>query len=201
MFQISLTFACTYTNKNSLNNTLLCASCLPQIHILKPWFPLWLCRVYEEVIKLQWDQDEVKTLRVKWGLVSSGIGVLIKVLGNTLTKAAHSPGAIVTINICMSYLTTGGSSKEHGNKQATATRGKVRRKHHVSCLFPESFSLVSVLAEQFRCHQEDLNQSDRPDNPKTNPITMKPEIVSHVAEQSHSGALAYCSLPLGAPSQ
>ena len=42
-------------------------NCLPQIRILKPWFPLWLYRAYEEVIKVKWDQDEVKALRVRWG--------------------------------------------------------------------------------------------------------------------------------------
>ena len=38
------------------------------------------------------------------------------------------------------------------------------------------------------------------DNPETNPITIKPESTSHVAEQSSWAPSPYCS-PLGAPSQ
>ena len=96
----------------------------------------------------------------------------------------------------MSYLTTGGSSKEHGtNKPPPTRRGKVRRKHHVSYLFPESFSLASVLAEQFRCHQEGpwirvIGQTTQ----KLIPSPWNPRLWA-TWQSSPPGALAYCSLP------
>ena len=96
----------------------------------------------------------------------------------------------------MSYLTTGGSSKEHGtNKPPPTRREKVRRKHHVSYLFPESFSLASVLAEQFRCHQEGpwirvIGQTTQ----KLIPSPWNPRLWA-TWQSSPPGALAYCSLP------
>jgi len=56
---------------------------------------------------------------------------------------------------------------------------------------PES-SLASILAEQGMHHQEGWLAKD---NLKTNSITIKPETVSHVAEQFSWVPLPYCSPP------
>ena len=68
---------------------------------------------------------------------------------------------------------------------------------------PESFVLKSTLAERCACHQE--GHWVRPNmgqarwlargNPETNPITIKLETASNVAEQFSWVSLPYCSLP------
>ena len=63
---------------------------------------------------------------------------------------------------------------------------------------PESSSLASILAEQGMRHQEELlSQNDQLKiiNPEINPITIKPETVSHVAEQFSWVPLPCCSPP------
>ena len=61
---------------------------------------------------------------------------------------------------------------------------------------PESSSLASILAEQGVHHQEDSESEwSAKDNPETNPITMKPKAVSHVAEQFSWVPLPSCSPP------
>ena len=61
---------------------------------------------------------------------------------------------------------------------------------------PESFSLASILAEQGMHHQAGLwVRWLAKDNPETNPITIKPETASHVAEQFSWVPLPSCSPP------
>ena len=61
---------------------------------------------------------------------------------------------------------------------------------------PESFSLASILAEQGMHHQEGLwVRWLAKDNPEINPIIIKPETSSHVAELFSWVPLPYCSLP------
>ena len=56
---------------------------------------------------------------------------------------------------------------------------------------PESL-LASILAEQVLHHQ---SEGLAKDNPETNPITIKLETVSHMAEQFSWVPLPYCSPP------
>ena len=59
----------------------------------------------------------------------------------------------------------------------------------------ESFSLASILVEQGVNHQEGCwVRMIGKDNPETNPSTIKPKSVSHMAEQSSWVLLPYCSL-------
>ena len=66
----------------------------------------------------------------------------------------------------------------------------------MSVHFPESLLLASILAEQCVCHRKD-SELERlaKDHPETNPITIKPETVSHVAELFSWVPLPYCSPP------
>ena len=83
-----------------------------------------------------------------------------------------------------------------------------RRCQPIICLanLPESFALESILAERRTHHQEgpwvrpNMSQTRglARDNPKTNPITIKPETVSHVAEQV-SWVPLLCYFPSGHP--
>ena len=61
---------------------------------------------------------------------------------------------------------------------------------------PESFLLASISAEQCVCHQEGpwVKWLAR-ENLETNPITIKPETSSHMAEQSSWVHLPSCLLP------
>ena len=65
----------------------------------------------------------------------------------------------------------------------------------MSVHFPESLSLASILAEPCVCHQERLWIRLAKDHLETNPITIKPETASHVAEQFSWVPLCYCSPP------
>ena len=65
----------------------------------------------------------------------------------------------------------------------------------MSIHFPESLSLASILAEQCVHHQERLWIRMIGQSPETNPITIKPETASHMAEQFSWVPLPYCSPP------
>ena len=67
----------------------------------------------------------------------------------------------------------------------------------MSVHFPESLSLASILAEPCVCHQERLWIRLAKDHLETNPITIKPDIASHAAEQFSWVPLPYCSPPGG----
>ena len=61
---------------------------------------------------------------------------------------------------------------------------------------PESFSLASILAEKACTTRKDSDSEwSAKDNPETNPITIKPDTASHVAEQFSWVPLPYCSPP------
>ena len=96
------------------------------------------------------------------------------------------------INTCVSYLTTGRPGKECRTNKLPPT-GRIQERSeeeretpvHVSCQPPESFSLAFILAEWCNGHQEGPRvQVIGQRQPKTNPITIKPETTSHMAEQS-----------------
>ena len=100
----------------------------------------------------------------------------------------------------MSYPTTGGPGKERRtNKLPPSGRIQERSKEERSCQnicptnLPESFSLESILVEQWVCHQEEARG-----NLETNSITIKPETASHMVEQFSWVPLPCCS-PLGSP--
>ena len=66
----------------------------------------------------------------------------------------------------------------------------------MSVHFPESLLLASILPEQCVRHQERLwIRMLAKDHPETNPITIKPETASHMAEQFSWVPLPYCSPP------
>ena len=85
-------------------------------------------------------------------------------------------------------------------------RGGRRRQSICPANLPENFALESILAEKCTHHQEGpwVRPNMGParwlarDNPETNPITIKPETASHVAEQFSWVPLPRCS-PLGHP--
>ena len=66
----------------------------------------------------------------------------------------------------------------------------------MSVHFPESLSLESILAERCMHHHQDSElEWLAKGHPETNPITIKPDIASHVAEQFSWVPLPYCSPP------
>ena len=98
----------------------------------------------------------------------------------------------------MSCFTTGGPGKEHGTNKPTTnwkSSGKVKRRHHMSDHLPESFSLASILAEQGVHHQEGFWVRMIGYRPEINPITIKPQTTSHMAEQFSWVPWPYCSPP------
>ena len=111
------------------------------------------------------------------------------------------PGKMVTTY--MSYFTTGVPGEELGTNKLPRTgriqdRSKGERRLQSICSnnLPESSSLQSILAKWYVHHQErTLSQNDWLQNPETNPITIKPETLSHVAEQFSWVPLPSCSLP------
>ena len=61
---------------------------------------------------------------------------------------------------------------------------------------PESFLLASILAEQgWTTRKDPESEWLAKDNPETNPITIKPETASHMAEQFSWVLLPYFSPP------
>ena len=70
----------------------------------------------------------------------------------------------------------------------------MERRHRASIHFPESLSLASILAECTTRKDSELEGLAK-DHPETNPITIKPEIGSHVTEQSSWVPLPSCSPP------
>ena len=107
------------------------------------------------------------------------------------------PGTIVTI--CMSCLMTGGPGKEQGtNKPPPTGRVKERTKGDTTC--PTTSQNPSLLHASWlnkACTTRKDSESEwlAKDNPETNPITIKPETGSHVAEQFSWVPLPYCSPP------
>ena len=99
----------------------------------------------------------------------------------------------------MSCFTTGGPGKEHRTNKAPPT-GRVRERSKGDTTGPTTSQNPS------RWHPSWLNKACTPrkdsesgwlakDNPETNPITIKPETASHMAEQFSWVPLPYCSPP------
>ena len=100
---------------------------------------------------------------------------------------------------------TGGPGKKHGTKKPPPTR-RVRERSKgdgtVSDHLPEAFSLASILAEW--CHLGTTRKDSESewlakDNPETNPTTIKPKTVSHVAELFSWFPLPCCPFPIKSP--
>ena len=107
------------------------------------------------------------------------------------------------ITACLSCRTTGGPDKER-SAAARKLTGRIRQgpKGRPTSL-PESSSPECILAEGCTHHQEgpwvrpNMGQARwlARDSPETNPITTKPEAVSHVAEHVSWGPSPCCSPP------
>ena len=91
----------------------------------------------------------------------------------------------------MSCFVTGDPDKEYGTNNPPPTRRVWER----SVYFPESLSLASILAERCVHHQERLWIRMIGQSPETNPITIKPNTASHMAELFSWVLLPYCSPP------
>ena len=107
------------------------------------------------------------------------------------------PGTIVPV--CMCCFRTGGPGKEHGTNKLPPT-GRVRERAKGDTTCPTTSQNPSL------CHPSWLNkvcttrkdsESEwlSEDNPETNPITIKPKTVSHVAEQFSWVPWPSCSPP------
>ena len=95
------------------------------------------------------------------------------------------PGTRATI--CMSYFMPGGPGKEHGtNKPPPSRRVQERSKGDTTCLTTSLNPLwhPSWLSDACTSRKDSESGWLTKDNPETNPITMKPEAESHMAEQS-----------------
>ena len=124
------------------------------------------------------------------------------VRGNT--DRSRPPWLGKTVATCMSYLTTGDPGKEQGTNKLPPT-GRIRegskgeRRHRSVCPtnLPESFSLWNPSWLSDACATRKGSESERlaRDNPETNPIPIKPNISSHVAEQFSCVPLPSCSSP------
>ena len=109
------------------------------------------------------------------------------------------PATIVTI--CMHCFMTGGPDKEHGtNKLPPTGRIQERSKGDTRCPTtsqnPSHWS-PSWLSKVWTTKKDSESEWLAKDNPETNPITIKPETVSHLAEQFSWVPLPYCSPPGG----
>ena len=120
------------------------------------------------------------------------------VRGSTLTETRPSwPGTIVTI--CVSYFTTGGPRKEHRTNKPPLT-GRVQEKSKGDSMCPTTSHNPSPwhpswLRNPCTTRKDSESEWLVKDNPATNPITIRPKTVSHVAEQSFRVPLTYCSPP------
>ena len=94
---------------------------------------------------------------------------------------------------------TGGPGKEHGtNKPPPTGRVRERSKGDTTCLtISQNPSLwhPSWLNKACTTRKDSESEWLAKDNPETNPITIKPETASHVAEQFSWVPLPYCSPP------
>ena len=123
----------------------------------------------------------------------------VLLLGEPLTETAH-PGQVT---ICMSSFMTGGPGKEHGTKKPPPTRRiRERSKGNTSLyVLPTSQNPrwnPSWLSDAHATRKDPESEWLARDNRETNPITIKPETASHVAEQFSWVPLPSCS-PAGCP--
>ena len=103
------------------------------------------------------------------------------------------------VTIYMSCFTTGGPGKEHRtNKPPPTKRVQERSKGDTTCpTTSQNPSLwhPSWLNKACTTRKDSESEWLAKDNPETNPITIKPETVSHVAELFFWVPLPYCSPP------
>ena len=101
--------------------------------------------------------------------------------------------------MCMSCFTTGGLGKEHRtNKLPPTRRVREKSKGETTCLTTsQNPSLWHPSWLNKACTTRKDSESERlaKDNPETNPIAIKPETGSHMAELCSWVPLPYCSLP------
>ena len=99
----------------------------------------------------------------------------------------------------MSYCTTGGTGKEfRTNKLPPTRRVQEKSKGDTTCLTTSpkpSRWHSSWLSKACTTRKDSESEWLAKDNPETNPITIKPETMSHAAEQFPWVPLTYCSLP------
>ena len=100
----------------------------------------------------------------------------------------------------MSYFTTGGPSKEHGINSYHSFQEEFGKGQKTMCptISQNSHWHLSWLSNACAPRKDSKSKWLARDNPETNPITIKPETASHVAEQFSWVPLSYCSL-LGCP--
>ena len=99
----------------------------------------------------------------------------------------------------MSCFTTGGPGKEHGTNKPSPTR-RVRERSKGDTMCPTtsqnpSHGHPSWLSDACTTRKDSESELLAKDNPETNPINIKPETASHMAEQSSWVPLPYYSLP------
>ena len=104
-----------------------------------------------------------------------------------------------TVTTCTTNFTTGGHSKEHRtNKPPTTRRIWERSKRDTVCPTTSqnpSCWRPSWLSNAWATRKDSESEGLAKDSLKTNPITIKSETASYVAEQFSWVPLPYCSLP------
>ena len=137
------------------------------------------------IIVLQWNTGlGPRTRRLKHCLGLPGSYVPVR--GNTGWNHSSWPDTIVTI--CMSYFTTGDPGKEHRTNKTSPTgriweRSKGDPSPYVLPTSQKSSSLESILAVVCAIRKDADSEWNAKENPKTNPIIIKPKTESHVAKQ------------------
>ena len=125
------------------------------------------------------------------------------VRGSTDWNRPPWPGTMITI--CISYLVTGGPGKEcRTSHDQLEELGKSQKERGDSSpyVLPTSQNPPlwnpSWLSDACATRKDPESEWLARDNPETNPITIKPESVSHMAEQSSWVSLP-CCCPPGCP--
>ena len=120
------------------------------------------------------------------------------VRGSTLTET-HLPWPGTIVTICVSYFTTGGPRKEHRANKPPLT-GRVQEKSKGDSMCPTTSHNPSRWHPSWLSNPCTTRKDSESEwlveyNPETNPITIKPKTVSHVAEQSFRVPLPYWAPP------
>ena len=127
----------------------------------------------------------------------------MKSLSGELLRVTHwlKPPTLTStiVTICMSYFITGGPGKEHTTNKPPSTR-KIQEMSKGDTTCPTTSQnpsrchlpwLSNVSATRKNPESEWLDK----EKPETNPITIKPKTLSHMAEQSSWVPLPSCSPP------
>ena len=173
-----------------------------------------MSRTYKELLQLNNKKKQITwfkmdkggtSLVVQWlrlhASTAGGMGSIPGcVRGTTDWNPPLWPGKIVTT--CMSYLTTGGPGKEcRTNKLLPTGRIQERSKRGDASPYVPPTSQNSShwnpswLSDAHATRKDPESEWLARDNPETNPVTVKPETASHVAEQFSWVPLPCCSLP------